>query len=118
MTPFSVSEDARHLPTFTPPVLTTDTPPVRLAVIGNTAVVARPVVGGGSETIRVAPENTGDVVAVASTPLPTVPIRDLAPQGGAVYAATDTGIQPLSDLGVPDAARTLAAFGTARVDRL
>ena len=107
-----------NLRTFTPPISTNDTPPIRIAVIGDTAVVARPVVGGGSETIRVAPRNTGDAVATGSTPAPTVAIRDLAPQGSVIYAATDTGVQPLNDAGVPDAARTIAAFGTGRVDRL
>ncbi|MEF2280354.1 hypothetical protein V3W47_18830 [Deinococcus sp. YIM 134068] len=106
------------LPVFTPPIITADTPPIRIAVIGNIGVVARPALGGGSETIRVAQENTGDLVAEYSTPITTPAIRDLAPQGSTIYAATDTGIQPLSDLGVPDAARTVSAFGSGRVDRL
>ncbi|BDP42815.1 hypothetical protein DAETH_27840 [Deinococcus aetherius] len=106
------------LPTFTPPSSTTDRPPVRIAVIGDRAVVARPALGGGSETIRVAPENTGDIVATATLPLATPAIRDLAPLGNVIYAATDTGIQPLTDLGVPNAAATVGAFGSGRVDRL
>ncbi|GBF06905.1 hypothetical protein DAERI_110087 [Deinococcus aerius] len=106
------------LPTFTPPIATPDTPPLRIAVIGNTGVVARPVVGGGSETIRVAPQNTGDIVATSSTPVRTVAIRDLAPSGSLIYAATDAGVQPLRDTGEPDPSRTVTAFGTGRVDRL
>ncbi|WP_102128207.1 hypothetical protein [Deinococcus planocerae] len=107
-----------NLPPFTPPLSTTDAPPVRIAVTGDRAVVARPVIGGGSETIRVAQENVGDSVAVAALPLATPAIRDLAPYGGLIYAATDTGIQPLTDVGVPNAAATLGAFGSGRVDRL
>ncbi|WP_216321431.1 hypothetical protein [Deinococcus aestuarii] len=107
-----------NLPVLTVVVFTPETPRTSIAVIGDRAVVARPALGGGSETIRVAQENTGDLVAVASTPLTTPVIRDLAPFGGVLYAATDTGIQPLTDVGVPNAAATLGAFGAGRVDRL
>ncbi|WP_371827098.1 hypothetical protein [Deinococcus sp. QL22] len=106
------------LPTFTPPIPGPDTPPVRLAVLGDTGVVARPALGGGSEVLRAAPATLGDPVATVTTPLPTPPIRDLAPYGTAILAATDTGVQTLGPTGVPDTAQPVAAFGTGRVDRL
>ncbi|WP_019586369.1 hypothetical protein [Deinococcus apachensis] len=106
------------LPTFTPPIPTLDTPPIRLAVRGDVGVVARPALTGGSEVLRAAPGTTGAAVATVSPPQPTVAIRDLAPGASAVYAATDTGVLPLSEQGVPNTQGRLAAFGTARVDRL
>lgn len=110
------------LPTFLPPAAGTDAPPIRLAVLGDTGVVARPVVGGGSEVMRAAQANLGDLVAVVSTPVNTPSIRDLAPYGGDILAATDSGILKLSSSGVPDSAVTppalSAAFGNARFDRL
>ncbi|GGK30849.1 hypothetical protein GCM10008955_25830 [Deinococcus malanensis] len=116
------------LPTFLP-VAGTDVPPVRLAVVRDTAaerdvaVVSRPRMGGGSEVLRVAPLNTGDTVAEVSAPLPVPAVRDLvtyaAPGGTAqILAATDSGIQPLKTTGEPDAAAALKAFGTDRYDRL
>lgn len=99
-----------------------DAPPTRIALTRENnvdiGVVARPALGGGSEVLRVAAE-TGAAVADVSTPVPTPAIRDLAPAAnGVIYAATDTGIQPLTSSGVPNAQATLAAFGTGRVDRL
>ncbi|GGM21236.1 hypothetical protein [Deinococcus aerophilus] len=106
-----------RLPTALPPTPGQDTPPLRLAVRGNVGVVARPRVGGGSEVMRAAPQNLGDPVAVVSTPLPTAAIRDLAPYGAEVLAATDSGVQRLRDTGEPDGT-ALPAFGTSRFDRL
>lgn len=107
------------LPTFLPPV-GGDTPPVRLAVLGDVGLVSRPRVGGGSEVLRVAQTDPTSTAATASDPVLTVAIRDLAPYGGAVLAATDRGVQRLSATGAPEegAAGTLAAFGTARYERL
>lgn len=106
------------LPTFTPPIPGPDTPPVRLAVRGDVGLVARPALSGGSEVLRVARETPGAAVATVSDPLPTVAIRDLAPGVGTIYAATDTGVFPLTEQGTPNAEGRLAAFGTGRVDRL
>jgi hypothetical protein len=106
------------LPTFTPPIPGLDTPPIRLAVLGDTAVVARPALGGGSEVLRAAPATVGDPVATVTTPLPSPAIRDLAPYGSSLLAATDTGVQALGSTGLPDAAQAVAAFGAQRVDRL
>lgn len=105
------------LPTFLPPAPGTDVPPVRLAVSGDVGVVARPRLGGGSEVLRAALQNTGDTVAVVSVPLPTPAIRDLVAYNADLLAATDTGVQKLSATGVPDGA-ALAAFGARRFDRL
>lgn len=107
-----------NLPTFTPPIPGTDTPPIRLAVLGDTGVVARPALGGGSEVLRATPATTGETVATVTIPLPSPAIRDFAPYGTSLLAATDTGVQPLGPTGLPDAAQTLAAFGSQRVDRL
>ncbi|GAA5514510.1 hypothetical protein Dcar01_03266 [Deinococcus carri] len=102
----------------------TDVPPVRLALVRENGVdigvVSRPALGGGSEVLRVAATTTGADRAEVSAPVPAPAIRDLAPapNGTTVYAATDTGVQPLSATGVPDATATLAAFGSTRIDRL
>jgi hypothetical protein len=106
------------LPTFTPPIPGPDTPPIRLAVSGETGVITRPALGGGSEVLRAAPATTGDPVATVTTPLPSPSIRDLAPYGTSILAATDTGVQTLGSTGLPDAAQPVAAFGSGRVDRL
>lgn len=110
------------LPLFTPPVRTDGTPPIRLAVQGDIGIVARPALSGGSEVIRAGPRNSGDPVqdltAVVSDPQPTASIRDLAPFGSSIYAATDTGVHPLLPSGLPDSTNTLAAFGPIRLDRL
>ncbi|GAA5532326.1 hypothetical protein [Deinococcus aluminii] len=112
------------LPTYTPPPPTLDVPPTRLALVRENGVdvgiVARAALSGGSEVMRVAVTTTGADRADVSTPVPTPAIRDLAPApaGGVVYAATDTGVQPLRGTGIPDASATLTAFGTGRVDRL
>lgn len=102
-----------------------DAPPTRLALSRDEngtdiGIVARPALGGGSEVLRVAATTTGAVRAEVSSPVATPAIRDLAPAPGGrvIYAATDAGVQPLSSTGVPDGAATLAAFGSARVDRL
>jgi len=101
-----------------------DVPPVRAALVRENGVdigiLARPAIGGGSEVLRVAVTTTGSDRAEVSSPVPTPAIRDLtpAPNGTTVYAATDTGVQPLNTSGVPDAAAALRAFGTERVDRL
>ena len=107
------------LGTAVPPLSTPDAPPVSLAVVGDVAVVSRPALGGGSEVVRAAPRNVGDPVAVASLPERTVAVRDLAAlSGGTVYAATDSGVYPLLDTGLPDLTRRVAAFGERRLDRL
>lgn len=109
------------LRTFTPPV-GGDTPPTRLAVVGDVGIVARAALGGGSEVIRAAPRASGDpvrdLVAVVSDPLPTVAIRDLANFGSSVYAATDSGVRSLLATGEPNLTAELPAFGNARYDRL
>lgn len=103
----------------------TDVPPVRVAVVRRAdgvevGVVARPALGGGSEVLRVAVTAPGADRAEAGLPVPTPAIRDLAPapNGTAVYAATDTGVQPLGTTGAPVAEDALGAFGTGRVDRV
>ncbi|GHF49943.1 hypothetical protein HNQ07_002863 [Deinococcus metalli] len=106
------------LPTYLPPSPGTDTPPIRLAVSGDVGVVARPRVGGGSEIMRAAVQNAGDATAVVSTPIPTPAIRDLAPYGSDIVAATDSGLQKLRPTGEPDATTTLNAFGKTRYDRV
>ncbi|SMB90500.1 hypothetical protein [Deinococcus hopiensis] len=101
-----------------------DVPPVRIALVRengvDVGVVSRPALGGGSEVMRAAATTTGAERADVSTPFPTVNIRDLAPAlgGSAVYAATDTGVQPLTSVGVPNPQAALSAFGSERVDRL
>ncbi|GHG03581.1 hypothetical protein GCM10017783_15070 [Deinococcus piscis] len=109
------------LPLAAPPLDLTDAPPLRVAVLGEVGVVARPLLGGGSEMLRVAVRNAGDERAEASVPQRTAAVRDLATlsaAGGAtVYAATDAGVFPLTTAGVPDA-NPLAAFGAQRYDRL
>ncbi len=105
------------LRTYLPPSPGPDVPPVRLAVRGDVALVARPRVGGGSEVLRAAPQNVGDAVAAVSDPLPTPAIRDLVAYNQDILAATDAGVQKVSDTGVPDGA-ALAAFGARRFDRL
>ncbi|MFC4427710.1 hypothetical protein [Deinococcus navajonensis] len=111
------------LPTFLP-VMDPDAPPTRLAVIRDAlegrdvAVVTRPRLGGGSEVLRAAPLRTGDPVAEVSVPLPVAAVRDLAPYGSQILAATDSGVQPLRTTGEPDAAAAIKAFGTERYDRL
>jgi hypothetical protein len=112
------------LPASTPPAPGPDVPPVRLALLRENGVdlgiVARPALGGGSEVLRVAAPLPGSDRADVSSPLPTPAIRDLAPAAGGalIYAATDTGVQPLAPSGTPDAGGALSAFGTGRVDRL
>lgn len=106
------------LPTFLPPSPGTDTPPIRLAVLGDVGLVARPLVGGGSEVMRAAQTSTGATTAEISTPLPTPAIRDLAPYAAGIVAATDSGVQRLKASGEPDAATTIGAFGQGRFDRL
>ena len=112
------------LPAFTPPSPGGDVPPVRIALLRENGVdvgiVARPALGGGSEVMRAAAPTTGAERADVSLPVATPAIRDLAPAPGGtvVYAATDTGVQPLIGAGVPDAEKTLTGFGAERVDRL
>ncbi|WP_261663492.1 hypothetical protein [Deinococcus sp. Marseille-Q6407] len=109
------------LPLATPPLDPVTAPPLRVAVAGEVGVVARPVVGGGSEMLRVAVRNPGEKRAESSAPQRTVAVRDLATlsAGGrtTVYAATDAGVFPLTTAGVPDA-NPLPAFGPERYDRL
>ncbi|MHA0042421.1 hypothetical protein [Deinococcus sp. PEB2-63] len=105
------------LPTYLPPVTTTDTPPARLAVQGDVGLITRARLNGGSEVIRVAVPATGSS-AEAAPPLAIPAVFDLAPYGGRVLAATATGIQALKTTGEPDSATTLAAFGAVRYDRL
>lgn len=110
------------LPLAAAPLSGTDTPPIRVAVAGDVGVVARPVLGGGSEMLRVAVTNPGDERAEYSDPQPTVAVRDLATlvsAGGqpTVYAATDAGVFSLTTAGVPDA-NPLPAFGPERYNRL
>lgn len=113
------------LPTNLVTVPGPDTPPTRLAVVpGDTAYVARAALGGGSEVIIATPRNTGDPVQDAQAnvtyPVGTVSIRDLAPYGTSIYAATDSGVRPLLPGGQPasDTTPVQTAFGTQRYDRL
>lgn len=106
------------LPPYLPPSPGSDTPPIRLAVLGDVGLVARPRVGGGSEVMRAAQTSAGAARAEVSTPLPTPALRDLAPYAAGVVAATDSGVQRLKASGEPDAATTIAAFGQGRFDRL
>lgn len=113
------------LPTNLVTVPGPDTPPTRIAAApGDAAYVARAALGGGSEVITVTPRNTGDPVqdaqAVVGNPVGTVSIRDLAPYGTGIYAATDTGVRPLLPGGQPstDTTAVQTAFGTRRYDRL
>ncbi|MDL2345878.1 hypothetical protein QOL99_17250, partial [Deinococcus sp. MIMF12] len=75
---------------------------------------------GGSEVLRVAVTTPGADRAEPGLPVPAPAIRDLAPapNGTTVYAATDSGVQPLGTDGAPVAEDALDAFGTGRVDRL
>lgn len=104
------------------PLSETDAPPVRLAVVGDVGVVTRPALNGGSEVIRAAPRLSGDplqdITAVTTAPERTVALRDLALFGTTIYAATDNGIYPLLDTGLPDLTKRVAAFGEGRFDRL
>jgi hypothetical protein len=102
---------------YLPPSPGPDVPPVRLAVLGDVGLVARPRVGGGSEVLRAAPGNPGDTVAEVSDPLPTPAIRDLVAYNQDILAATDTGVQKVGQTGVPDGV-ALTAFGARRFDRL
>ncbi len=102
---------------YLPPSPGPDVPPVTLAVLGDVGLVARPRVGGGSEVLRAAPRNPGDIVAEVSDPLPAPAIRDLVAYNQDILAATDTGVQKVGPTGVPDGA-ALAAFGARRFDRL
>ena len=106
----------------TPPIPSTDTPPTRLAVRGDTGIVARAALGSGSEVVVVAPRPQSDPIQdgtpLVGSPQPSASIRDLAPAGDLIYAATDSGVRPLLATGVPDAQSAVAAFGTTRVDRL
>ncbi|MDO4246431.1 MAG: hypothetical protein Q4C89_10440 [Deinococcus sp.] len=101
---------------------TVDAPPVRVAVVGDVAVVSRPALGGGSEVIRAAPNQSTDPafakVAVTSAPERTVAIRDLALLGTVIHAATDSGVYPLLDTGLPDLTKRVVALGERRYDRL
>lgn len=101
---------------------TVDAPPVRVAVVGDVAVVSRPALGGGSEVIRAAPSQSEDPayahVAVTTAPERTVAIRDLALLGTLIHAATDSGVYPLLDTGLPDLTKRIAALGERRYDRL
>lgn len=106
-----------RLPTFVAPTPGPDVPPVRLAVSGDVALVARPRLGGGSEVLRVAQTTAGSPQAEASAPLPTPAVRDLVAYSSGILAATDSGVQRVADTGVPDGV-ALAAFGSGRVDRL
>lgn len=109
------------LPLAAPPLDPVDAPALRVAVLGEVGVVARPLLGGGSEMLRVAVRSVGDERAESSVPQRTVAVRDLATLSSAgqatVYAATDAGVFPLTAAGVPDA-NPLPAFGPQRYDRL
>lgn len=107
----------------TPPIPTTTTPPTRLAVRGDTGIVSRAALGGGSEVVVVTTRPLSDPIQdgtpLVGTPQPTdLNIRDLAPSGDVIYAATDSGVRPLLANGVPDGQNAVAAFGTLWVDRL
>lgn len=106
----------------TPPIPSTDSPPTRLAVRGDTGIIARAALGGGSEVVvvsrRLQTDPVQDGTPLVGTPQPSAAIRDLAPFGDLIYAATDSGVRPLLTTGVPDAQTAVAAFGNARVDRL
>ncbi len=105
------------LPTYLPPVATSDTPPTRLAVQGDVGLLTRARLNGGSEVIRVAVPS-GAATPDVSAPLAIPAVFDLAPYGGRLLAATATGIQALKTTGEPDSTTTLAAFGSVRYDRL
>ncbi|GGL15163.1 hypothetical protein [Deinococcus radiotolerans] len=105
------------LPTYLPPVATSDTPPTRLAVQGDVGLITRARLNGGSEVIRVAIPS-GAATPEVSAPLAIPSVFDLAPYAGRILAATATGIQALKSSGEPDSATTLTAFGTNRFDRL
>lgn len=70
--------------------------------------LTRPAVGGGSEVLRA----TSSGLTVLSTQ--ASPVYDLGLRGGAVYAATDAGVQALNTAGVP----TGAVVISGRQDRL
>ncbi|ALW87578.1 hypothetical protein [Deinococcus actinosclerus] len=105
------------LPTYLPPVTTSDTPPTRLAVQGDVGLISRARLNGGSEIIRVAIPG-GTSAPEVSAPLAIPAVFDLVPYGGRVLAATATGIQALTSSGEPDSTTTLSAFGATRYDRL
>lgn len=106
----------------TPPIPETDTPPTRLAVRGDTGIVSRAALRGGSEVVVVTTRPLNDPIQdgtpLVGNPQPSASIRDLAPSGDLIYAATDSGVRPLLATGVPDTQNAVAAFGGTRVDRL
>ncbi|MDP9764657.1 hypothetical protein [Deinococcus enclensis] len=113
-----------RLPVYLPPSGQEGVPPARLAVLTDTStgidtgIVARPVLGGGSEVLRVAPQQIGNPLAEVISTRATDLIRDLAPYAGGIVAATDTGLQPLRDTGALNPEATLRAFGATRYDRV
>lgn len=78
-------------PTPTTPLQT------RIAVQGDSVWAVHPAVGSGSELIRVTRNSDGS--SSLSTPISTAQINDLAFFKGAVYAATETGVQTLTESG-------------------
>lgn len=110
------------LPIATPPLPGPDTPPLRLAVEGDVAVVSRPALGGGSEVVRVAPRGSGDpardLEGLVTQPQASVAIRDLAAVGAELYAATDNGVRRVLPSGLPDLENRVTALGERRYDRL
>ncbi|GAA4008309.1 hypothetical protein GCM10022631_20450 [Deinococcus rubellus] len=94
------------------PAPTPSTPlQTQLAVQGDVVWAVHPAVGGGSELIRVLRNIDGS--SSLSTPITLPTINDLAFYKGAVYVATETGVQTLSDTGTLTALPAAAQLGSA-----
>ncbi|WP_161881409.1 hypothetical protein [Deinococcus alpinitundrae] len=94
------------------PAPTPSTPlQTRLAVQGDVVWAVHPAVGGGSELIRVLRNTDGS--SSLSTPVTLPTVNDLAFYRNVVYAATETGVQTLSDTGTLTALPAAAQLGSA-----
>lgn len=98
-----------------------DRPPVNLGLIDSIGLVTRPVIGG-NETMRISPRDSGDSEAdkkgVVSAPADTGKIWDVSFYNDELYAATDKGIRPILNTGLPNAESFLKPFGEVRWDRI
>lgn len=94
------------------PAPTPSTPlQTRLALQGDVVWAVHPAVGGGSELIRILRNIDGS--SSLSTPITLPTVNDLAFYKGAVYAATETGVQTLSSAGALAALPAAAQLGSA-----
>lgn len=110
------------LPTFNPALGSTIPTRIALTRTGSVdiAILSRAGLIRGSEVriINANPDDPTSPVAIVGRAQDTAAIYDLAVGPDAIYAATDTGIQPLDAQGNLDATKTINAFGKTRFDRL